>query len=178
MYRELKVVLSIIAAICIAIVLSQILFLNLLLGFLLIIAIAMIFLGDFIICYLLGSTRAIKWMERPPPGKEFGVLFSATGLVDPIWADKKPEGKREFVYNTQEASVINKGNYPIHNRAGGHGFVCAESHDESIDMNEVYAAMQWKEIFGTTDLKDIYYKTKALEKKMLKEEDEVDEQKQ
>ena len=170
MFRELKIVFSIIASVFISIVLSQILYLNVLLAFLLIVAIALIFFGDFFICYILKTTKAFMWMERPPPGKEFGILFSATGLVDPIWADKKPEGKREFIYNTQEAAIINSGKYPIHNRAGGHGFVCAEYHDENIDMNEAYAAMQFKDIYGTDDIKDIYHKTKIFEEENFKDD--------
>jgi len=163
MYREIKVFFSMFAMIFIAIVLSQILFFNFFLSFILIMSIAMIVLGDIIICYRITKTKAHMWMETPPIGKEFGVILSATGLIDPIWADKKPEGKREFIYNTQEASIINNGRYPIHNRAGGHGFLCAEAHDENIDLNEAYASMQYKKVFGTDDIKEIYHKAKMIE---------------
>jgi len=164
MWLEIKIFFSIIATIFIAIVLSQILFLNGFLAFILIMAIGMIIFGDVIIGHRLKSTRANFWYERPPPGKELIVIKTVTGLLDLVWANKKPEGKREFVYNGQEAAVIDKGDDPIHTLAGARGCLAHETIDENINTFEAEAVNRWTEEYKTNDLKELYYAAKNQER--------------
>jgi len=163
MWLEVKLVISGIGIIFIAIVISQIILFNSLLGFLLIMGIGLILFGDMFLGMKIKSTKANYWYERPPPGKELIVIKTLTGLLDLAWADKKPEGKREFVYNKQEASVINTGKDPIHTLAGARGCIAHESIDENIDTYEADAVNQWAEKYNTSDIKELYHAVKEEE---------------
>jgi len=163
MYRELFALINVISIICISIVLSQIILFQMLLGFLLIVSIGMIIFSVMFINYQLTKTEGYKWIEKPPPGYELIPLVTLTGLMDLVWAKKKPDGKREFVYNQQEASIINRGDYPLHFRSGAHGCLGHESHDESINLMEVKAAEKFTKVLGTNDLKEMYNKIDHME---------------
>lgn len=163
MWLEVKIVISIIGMAFIGIVLSQIILLNMFLGFLLIMSIGMIIFSDIIIGWRISSTHANFVIDKPPPGKIVIPLLTITGLLDFVWANKRPYGKREFVYNKQEASLIDRGDYPIHMLNGGHGCIGHESSDENINMREVKYAEEIHDEIGTDNLKDIYSHIKSLE---------------
>lgn len=152
-----------IAMIFIAIVLSQIIFLNMLLGFLLFASIALIVLGDMVISYQIKHNHLDKIMDPPPTNKELAILNTITGMIDFIWTTKKPQGKREFMYHGEEASFINNGDYPIHMINGTHGCIIHESHDENLNLFEAKAAEKIVQEYHTDDIKEVYIKTKKIE---------------
>jgi hypothetical protein len=162
---EVKVMFTLISCAMTAIVLSQIILVNSLLGFLLIMGIGMYIFGDIVIGYMITKTHATYVIDKPPQGYTVNPIFTITGLLDFVWAQKKPYGKREFVYNKQEASVIDKGDYPIHMLNGGHGCVIHESCDENINMYEVKYAEDVSKELGTDNLKEMYSKAKNMEHK-------------
>jgi len=98
--------------------------------------------------------------------------------MDFVWVNKKPHGKREFVYNGQEASNFNYGDYPIHTVNGNFGYIGHEDHDENISIVEARAAEMIADDFDTTDVKEIYQKIKQLEKTEDKVFDEAKDRKQ
>ena len=149
----------------IAIVLSQILLLNMLLGFLLFAAIGLIVFSDLLIGYQIKHNHVDKIIDPCPAGKELTVLLTLTGMLDFEWSKKAPHGKREFVYNKTEASYINNGDYPIHTINGNYGCIVHESCDENINMHEAKAAEKISKQYDSDDIKEIYTKTKTLEDK-------------
>jgi len=165
MWLEVKLVISIISWVFIAIVLSQIILLNFLLGFLLIVAIGLAVLSDMLIGYQIKHNHADKLIDPCPANKELGIMFTLTGLIDFLWVKKAPHGKREFVYNGQEASYINNGDYPIHSINGNYGSIVHESYDENLNMFEVKAAEKIAEEHQSDDIKEIYERIKQLESK-------------
>jgi len=167
---EVKAVFTVISMACIGIVLSQIILLNFFLGFLLIIGIGLYVFGDIIIGWQISRTHANRVIDKPPPGKVVIPLFTLTGLLDFVWAVKRPYGKREFVYNKEEASLIDRGDYPIHMLNGGHGCIGLESCDENLNMFEAKYAEKIGTEMGTDSTKEIYA--------IAKEQENEDEQKQ
>jgi hypothetical protein len=163
MWVEVKIFFSIIGNVFIAIVLSQIILFNMVLGMLLFMAMGIYVMGDMLICYQIKHNHVDKLIDPCPQGKELGVMFTLTGLLDFIWATKKPHGKREFVYHGEEASYINNGNYPIHTMNGNYGAIAHESHDENISLFEAKAAERISEDFNTKDIKEVYIKAKKME---------------
>jgi len=163
MLMEIKAVMTVIAIIFISIVISQVLLFSLLWAVLLFMGIGMYVFGDIVMGYFIMKTHAKYYMEKPPSNKEVTLLYTLTGLIDFVWTDKKPYGKREFVYNKQEASVINKGDDPIHLLSGATGFTSHESCDENINMKEVKYAEEIAKDMGTTDIDDVYTTAKENE---------------
>lgn len=158
MWLEVKVLLSVISMIFIGIVLSQILFLNLILGFLLIMSIGLIFMGDLLIGWQITRNHLKPLMDPIPVSKELCVLHTIGGLMDFIVTRKGPMGKREFSYYNREnraiseASVINDGSYPIRTINGNTGFIAHESYDMNVDLREAKALEQCE----GDDIKEIY----------------------
>lgn len=148
-----------------AIVISQLLMIEggLLLSVILFMAIGMYVFGDFVIGYFITKTHAKYYMEKPPANKEVTLLYTLTGLIDFVWTDKRPHGKREFVYNKKEASVINKGDDPIHLLSGATGFTSHENCDENLNMKEVKYAEKIADELGTDDIKEVYTIAKEKE---------------
>lgn len=170
MWLEVKLVISIVGIIFISIVLSQIILLNFMLGFLLIMAIGLILLSDILISYQIKHNHVDKLIDPCPSSYELTVLHTLTGLIDFIWAKKGPQGKREFVYNNQEASYTNNGDYPIHTINGNFGSVTHESHDENVNLYDAKFAEKICDEFDVDDIKDLYHKVKYLENKGLLDE--------
>ena len=164
MWAEFKAILTGISIVCLFIVMSQIIFYNILLGFLLFVAIGLMMFGDIIFLREHSRTHANLMMERPPSNKILIPIFTLSGLFDLVWAEKRPDGKREFVFNKQEATVIDRGDYPIHNIAGAHGCIGHEACDENVNMYEVKAAEQFEKQFDTADIKEIYRKIDKIPK--------------
>lgn len=174
MWLEVKLLISCIALIFIAIVLSQILLLNFFLGFLLIIGIGMVLLSDIVISYQIKHNHVDKLIDPCPSHRELTVVHTLTGLIDFVWSKKAPQGKREFVYNNQDASYINNGDYPIHTINGNFGSVVHESHDENINFFDVKFAEDICKEYGVENIKDLYHKIKYLEKRdMLDDEGKI-----
>ncbi len=139
MWLEAKIFFSIVAWVFIAIVLSQILLINILLSFLLLASIFLVFLGDLIIGYQIKHNHVDVIIDPCPSGFENCVLFDFSGNIDFFRVRKGPLGKREFIRYRKEASVINRGKYPIRFINGNHGFVGHESYDLDVDLYETEA---------------------------------------
>jgi hypothetical protein len=165
LWLEVKILFSVIAMVFIAIVLSQIfLYMDMMLSFLLLMSIGMITIGDMMIGSRIKHNHVDKLIDTPPKGKEFAAILTLTGLLDFIWVDKKPYGKREFMYHGQEASFFNRGDSQIHTLNGNIGCLAHEDHDENINLNESKAAESISKDFHSDDIKDVYYKAKEFEK--------------
>jgi len=174
MWLEVKGLFTIISCIFMGIAVGQILLVGMTIGadfsFLIFMLFASLFLwifSDILIGWKIVSTHAKYVMDKPPPGKVVIPLITLTGLLDFVWADKRPYGKREFVYNKQEASLIDRGDYPIHMLNGGHGCIGHESCDENINMFEVKYAEKLHDMTGSDNLKEAYHIVKDKEKKRV-----------
>lgn len=139
MWIEVKIMLSIIAMIFIAIVLSQILFLNMLYGFLLFVSIGMIVFGDILIGYQIKHNHLDVLMDPCPAGQEICILFDFSGNLDFQKVKKGPLGVRQFVKYKKEASIINNGDYQVRCINGNHGFIGHESYDKNVNLYKAEA---------------------------------------
>lgn len=139
MWVEAKILISIVAMVFIAIVLSQILLVNMLYGFLLFTAIGMIVFGDMLISYQIKHNHLDILMDPCPAGWEICVLFDFGGNIDFVRTRKGPLGTRQFMRYKKEASVINDGRYQVRFINGNHGFVGHESYDKNIDIYKAEA---------------------------------------
>ena len=84
MWLEVKIMLGIVANIFIAIVLSQVMFIEggLLFGFLLFVAIGLVVFGDIIIGYQIKHNHLDVLIDPCPSGHEVCVLFDFGGHID------------------------------------------------------------------------------------------------
>lgn len=139
MWLEAKILLSIVAMVFIAIVISQIVLLNIVFGFLLFIAIFVIVFGDIIIGYQIKHNHLDVLIDPCPSSQEICVLFDFSGNIDFVRCAKGPLGVRQFMRYKKEASVINDGRYQIKFINGNHGFVGHESYDKNVDMYKAEA---------------------------------------
>jgi len=139
MWVEVKILLGIVANVFIAIVLSQILFLNTLYGLLLFMAIGMVVFGDMLISYQIKHNHLDIVMDPCPSGYELCVLFDFGGHIDFVRTKKGPLGTREFVRYKKEATIINDGRYQVRFINGNHGFVGHESYDKNVDLYKAEA---------------------------------------
>ena len=128
-----KSIISGIAVIFIAIVLSQIILFNLILGFLLIVSLFMIFMGDIFIVYKLVICDLKPILEPTPMGKELMELQQIDGRVRFINTKKGPQGKRSFRFNGHDATVINDGKASFRLPNGNMGFRAHELFDQNVD---------------------------------------------
>ena len=156
--------LSAIAVIFIAIVLSQIILLNMLLCFLLIVGIGLVFFSDIIIGYQISRNHLNVLMDPMPPGYELCVLFDFSGNLDFLKVKKGPLGTREFVKYKTEANIVNKGDYQIRCINGNHGFVGHEDYGENVNLLKVEALDK----LPGDDIKEIVYN--IPKEKMVSEE--------
>jgi len=134
MWLEAKILLSIVAMIFIAIVLSQLLFLNILYAFLLFAAIGLIVFSDMLIGYQIKHNHVDVLIDPCPAGSEICVLFDFSGNMDFLRTKKGPLGTRQFVRYKKEATIINDGKYQLRTINGNHGFVGHESYDKNVDL--------------------------------------------
>lgn len=139
MWLEAKIMLSIVAMAFIAIVLSQILFYNMLYGFLLFAAIMLIVFGDMLIGYQIKHNHLDILMDVCPPSQEICVLFDFSGSIDFIRCKKAPLGTRQFMRYKKEASIINDGKYQVRFINGNRGFVGHESYDKNVNLYKAEA---------------------------------------
>ena len=158
MLLEIKTSLTVICIIFLAIALSFILFINMLLAFLIIMAIGLYIFGDLFLCWQITKNDCIPQIDRTPSNKETMVLITLTKDLRIINTEKGPEGKREFMFNKTPATVINKGDYNIRLPNGNRAFLAHEGHDENIHPAETIYAEKLANKHRTTDLKTIHAK--------------------
>jgi len=150
MYLLIKSIFSAASMICIGIVLSQILLINLLLGFMLFIALFLVLLGDLFIGYKVTPFKPL--FEPTPKGQELTELQLLDGQVIFLNTTKGPQGKRSFRVNGHDASVINDGKSQFRVIGGNIGFRSHELLDRNVDPFRCKALEQMpgdsiKEIF-------------------------------
>ena len=139
MWLEAKLLLSIIAFVFIAIVLGNIILLNFMLGFLLLMGIGLMVMGDMLIGYQIKHNHVDILIDPCPPDQEVCVLFDFSGNLDFIRAKKGPLGVRQFVKYKKEASIINNGDYQVRCINGNRGFVGHESYDKNVNLYKAEA---------------------------------------
>ena len=139
MWLELKIGIDVIAWILLAIVVSQILFLNVILSFLILAGLFLIVFSDFLIGWIIKSSYVDVLMDSNPEGYETCILKDFSGNVSFAQVKKGPQSKREFVKYGKEASIINRGRCPIRLPNGNTGFIGHEDYDLDIDFYECEA---------------------------------------
>lgn len=154
MWLEIKSIITGISIIFIAIVISQILLINTLLGFLLFAAIFLMIFGDLILGMKIVDFKPI--FEPTPRGWELMELELLNGRVVYINTQKGPYGKRSFRIHKEDATVINDGksNFTLSN--GNRGFRAHENFDRNIDPTMAKALQQME----GGDIREIYYKAR------------------
>ena len=159
MYLEMKMIFSSMACIMIAIVMILVIGSNTLLGFLLLMAIGLVIMGDMLIGIKITKNHLQPLLDPMKANEEICILFDFGGNVDFVKTIKGPLGTRQFVKYKKEASIINSGNYQIHLINGNHGFVGHESYDCNIDLKKAEALDKLK----GDDIKEIYKDIKGGE---------------
>lgn len=161
MWLEVKAIFTVIGLVFMGIVLAVELATGAtLFAFFLIMSMGIIVLGDIILMAKITNYHLIPLLDPTPQGKELCILHTIGGGVDFVNTTKGPFGKREFLYHNKEdgrkheASIINRGHYPIRTLNGNHGFVGHESYDLDVDL---YETAMLQDIEGD-DIKDIYDK--------------------
>ena len=116
-----------------AIALSQILFVNMIMGFLLLMSMFLMLFGDIIIGYKITASDLKPLLEPTPPGKELLELQLLDGNVRFINTVKGPQGKRSFRMNGHDASIIHDGKAKFRLPGGNVGFRGHELFDQNVD---------------------------------------------
>lgn len=170
MYLELKAMFTAFSALLLVVVMIMWLpsIPNIFILFLIIIAIFIMVFGDMVHGYLTVRAKGHRIIDRPPPGYCTAVIFTLNRMVDFEYAKIGPHGKREFMYNGKEASVIDHGEYPIHLPNGSIGFVCHEKSIDTLDMKKVKYGEFLNKRFGTDNIKEIYSIAKEVDKEVEK----------
>lgn len=166
MYLEIKAVISGIAIIVIFFVISQILFLNFSLGFLLFAAVGAFIFGDILLGIKIINTNAQYWFEPLPQGThELCIMKTLSGLVDLIPMVKGIKGIRYGVLHKKKIAVLNEGTEQFHTRNGNLGFFAHENYDKNINLKKCKAL----EGLEGDDIKEIYRNLKEQPKTKLME---------
>lgn len=165
MWMEVKAVISVIALVCVAVVCSQIILFNNLLGFLCIVTIFLIIFGDILIGI---KTSDFKPLYDPTPrGWELMELQLLDGKVRYINTLKGPHGKRSFRIHGEDATVINDGKASFLLVNGNRGFRAHENFDMNVDPFRAKALEQ----MPGADIKEMYYLARnALDEKKKEKE--------
>jgi hypothetical protein len=165
MWYEIKVIISGVAVLFIVVVLALTIYYGMIIwGFLLFVGIALVIFSDVVFGYQYTSSRAKYWVDKPPAHKRLIILHTLDNIIDLDWWDKGPYGKREGVYNQQDASLIDRGNYPVSIPNGARGFIGHEKSEKNINLDEVeYAEILHRE-FETNNVKEMYIIAKDEEK--------------
>lgn len=135
----MKSLFTVIAVFCIGIVLFQILSVNMLFSFLLLMGLFFFILGDILIGWKVTKNHLLPLLDPTRPDEEVCILFDFGGHVDFVKARKGPFGKREFVRYHKNASVINSGDYKVKFINGNYGFVGHEDYDSNVSLLEAEA---------------------------------------
>jgi len=164
MYLEIKALLSGGAIILIFFVISQIVLVSPLLGFLLFIGVFLIILGDILLGWKITNTNANYWFDPLPQGThEICLMKTLSGLVDLIPMTKGVKGIRYGVMHKKKIAVLNDGGDQFHTRNGNIGFFAHENYDKNINILECKVL----ETLEGDDIKEIYrnLKNKPSKKK-------------
>ena len=164
MILEAKALMTVLSILFLGIVLKQLIYTNLLSVMLIIMAIGFIVFGDIVNGYFITKSRANKIIDKPPPGYVTAVILTLNRMIDFEYAKTGPHGKREFIYNGKEASIIDQGEYPIHFPNGAIGFICHEKSSGSLDMKKIKYAENLNKKLGTNNIKEIYSIAKEVDK--------------
>jgi len=151
---EAKAMFSVMAIVMIAVGISQTIMQSSLIGMLLIMAIGLIVLGDFLIGIKISDFKALY--DPTPRGWELMELQLLDGKAVFMNTKKGAHGKRSFRINNEDASVINDGkaNFTLMN--GNRGFRAHENYDGNIDPFRAKALEQME----GKDVKEIYYQAR------------------
>lgn len=164
MYLEIKAVISGIAIVLIFFIVSQILFLNFLYGFLLIAAAGAFIFGDILLGIKIINTNAQYWFEPLPQGThEICIMKTLSGLVDIFPVVKGIKGIRYGVLHKKKIAILNEGTDQIHTRNGNLGFFAHENYDKNIKLTECKAL----EKLEGDDIKEIYRNLKKSSDKKI-----------
>lgn len=139
MWMEAKAILTVFGIIFIAIVLSQIILVNMLLGFLLFMSIGLFVFSDFLIGYQITRNHVNVLIDPLPSGYELCVYLDFSGNIDFLKVKKGPLGKREFVKYKKEASIINSGDAQLRFINGNHGFLGHENYSKNVNIEKAEA---------------------------------------
>lgn len=164
MWMEAKAMFSVISIIMIAVVLSQLLFVNILFGLLLIIGIGMIIVGDIIIGVKISDFKPLY--DPTPRGWDLMELQMLDGKVYFMNTRKGAHGKRSFRINHEDASVINDGKSGFILANGNKGFRAHESYDMNVDP---FVAKALEKTKGR-DIKEAYYRARDMLDRGVKDE--------
>lgn len=159
MILEMKGFFTIISVSMTAIVIGLTINQAFLLSFILIMGLMFSIIGEAFLYVKMFNTQANRWLESNKPDQEKCILFDMSHNVTLQRVTKKEEGKREFVRYNKEASIINRGRYPIRFPNGDRGFVGHESYDLDVDLAEAEALDQ----LPGEDIKEIYHKAMSGE---------------
>jgi len=160
---EVKAMFTVIAIVFIAVVLSQILFVNFLLGFLLIASMGVIIIGDILIGIKISDYKPLY--DPTPRGWELMELQLLDGKTVFMNTRKGAHGKRSFRINNEDASVINdgKGTFTLNN--GNRGFRAHENYDGNIDPFRAKAIEQISNKLDVENVKEMYHHAREMLKK-------------
>ena len=167
MWMEVKVVVSAIGIIMMAIVCSQIILLNNLLGFLCIVAVCVVIFSDILIGIKISDFKPLY--DPTPHGWELMELQLLDGKVKYINTKKGPHGKRSFRIHQEDATVINVGEGGFTLSNGNRGFRAHENFDMSIDPHRAKALQK----MPGANIKEMYYAARdALVRKGEKDDNQ------
>lgn len=158
MWMEAKALITTFSFIFLGVVISQLIFLNLFMTFMLIISMFLFLFGDILLGYLITKNDLKPQIDPTPYGKEPCVFVDNTSKLHIFNTTKGPEGQRKFVFNKHEATIINKGNYQVRLKNGNSAFIGHESCDENLNFAEAKYAEAISKEFESDDLKDIHAK--------------------
>lgn len=162
MWTEVNSLFGAIAVIMMAIVLSQIVLFNMLLGFLCIVSMGLVIMGNMFIGYQIKHNHLDMLMDPCPANHEVCILFDFGGNVDFVKVKKGPLGKREFMKFHKEASIINTGDYQLRFINGNRGFIGHESYDKNVNL---YKAEALDKLKGD-NIKEIFVNLPKIEREI------------
>ena len=172
MYLEIKAVISGIALVLLFIIISQIIFVTVLLGFLLFVACFVFIFGDILIGFKITKTNANYLFDPLPQGThELCIMQTLSGLVEIFPVTKGVKGIRYGVLHKKKIAVLNEGTGQFHTRNGNLGFFAHENYDKNINVKDCKAL----ETLNGDDIKEIYrnlrdkvdFKNKVIKKPVL-----------
>ena len=171
MFLEIKAFFTSFAVFLLVVVMIMVVpVINIFIVFLMIISVFIMVFGDIVHGYLTVRAKGHRIIDKPPPGYCTAVIFTLNRMIDFEYAKIGPHGKREFVYNGKESSVIDHGEYPVHLPNGSIGFICHERCMDALDMKKVKYGEYLNKKFGTNNIKEIYSLGKEVDKELEKHE--------
>ena len=160
---EAKALISGISMLMIAIVCSQIILYNMMLGFLCIVALGLIIFETILIGMKISDFKPIY--DPTPRGYELMELELLDGKVEYINTKKGPHGKRSFRIHGEDASVINDGDASFTLVNGNRGFRAHENYDMNVDPHRAKALS----LMPGDNIKEMYYTARDAIKRNVEE---------